>query len=1677
MVGSATHRLLAALVALVSAVTAKRQIQSSLSKYVVQSNYTLQMDLLEYFYGQNLRFTVSTQKATNWTLDEQVIWTTETAIDFISYNVTVIGMKSVNQSVLLLTDGTATDSDNYYLYFFKEATAPPIGARSGKKTFARQVKTYPKSASSEGLRLTTELRFYSIEVVVNSGDYYLDAVRATSSASSSPKQFENLIFKNNIEFFQDSAKPDLVFNRSVKDQNSVELHNRTIAISLLSLLPNTIFRTTLFRLNNSGCIEYLRLTDLPNNTVDFQELFRWRNDLQPLRGMQLYSKDVIMAFDSNITRISLSQNYQRLKTKTVLVENLTSMDIIVAFNHVDVNYISAQNSSEVKKIRWDNFDFPFNLDSDKYAEPINNLVIMNKVILTNTSQALSVTRGTDQFVFWQIPWTEDPTIRLFTASSDGITLVLLGKSKITSIQLRSSVYLILNDLRNDTITVTSSSEVTGKPVKTSQLTFSVVAWEDAAGNVYNSELPAQEKIYLDEVVSSESNFNKNVPSSWFLGNFLKLDMSCKDVPKNFATLNQYRYLGSKKLSFDAKTLSSRNIFYYEFYSELSDGSFIFVFQLELQIFFQRCLLSQIGVFRCRTIKKIANETDMIVEGSIFKGRFFMYLTNNGYFLHEVDLPEVKPVVILDTQGNCKFTPYLNFDFICCSNYRDKTLDIKVIDEAGRVINIFSKPGIYSTQIDHIEGSQFIFLSNEYTIDILALRTTNIIYQISSEITKRPDKLFKICGNYLIVISTMMNSFEQYDVRDVFNIVKIQGHVNLTDFGLKLLPATTVKFEKGCSQQWPLMVTDGLKAFAIFINVGGLNKDILDSKIEVGKFNYLANYFLSALSLMHSKTTPRVVWSILDTSDALKGTYFGFEIEMFKDYLMSVDLTQLGNTNLASNNLSCRLDVGSQQSNASEISIQFFLDVNPVQNRPRIVDATDKKLTFKAQEFELELFETTSLINFDDYFLGQPLAYHLNYLDQDLLNQSIVFKQKLTSVTDFSKLIRCSRINTRILDFMISSSTSFYLLTTEAVYKIKNATTYYVQNYMMFTNMATDGVKINCKNMLLNDDNIMVNLCDQANVPFFLVSNWNSLKPGIVYQKQVEEFKDFSKIRYNFNQGNDLYLFSFPEMQQLQKVTIYQKYTLRLNAQGAIEIFRKELSNFPYEFLMISRFTHSYKSLEAKTVTDQYFLGVIGSNRFIQDMQLVFLRDTYKSENSSELREIKKLSLTELLGKYSDFFSKIVNLDCSNLLVNEQTGNSSSPKVERAACAFVQERNIHYILTFDIKRKPDGSTDITGTLKNVFMNYANQVPSGPVEFDSNYLVVASTRPANMNSTQETNSNLTKSYLLLYQHTGKDIDLSEKNVYRNLINLTTGLPLANVNSSASDLKLRILTIGGTNYLFIISVGYFPFETYKLEDTYQIEVLKSVQSEYLNVTAINHYGSAVIQFKIYDKFVRIIIIAAIVIAVITVLILLFTFFRSKDRQKTSTIMNLISTELDESIIEAEPNVSPNKFSLMPRPDLAADVEKKSRFQIGADDKVSQIEDRFSLDEEKPSKDEEEKSIMSSDSSDKDKDEPKPDSDDETAHQKLALARQPTKKEMEQILMARQPTIRSSTEGKPELIRPEPIPIEEEFGDEPSRPQTPNPKADQQPEEKRGPVFDSMTEEHPDPPQPKQTNNADKL
>ena len=221
-----------------------------------------------------------------------------------------------------------------------------------------------------------------------------------------------------------------------------------------------------------------------------------------------------------------------------------------------------------------------------------------------------------------------------------------------------------------------------------------------------------------------------------------------------------------------------------------------------------CMLSQTNELWCKTIRRISNETDLIVEGSIFNGQYFMYLTTRGYVMYDILNAKSQEVRIISSQGTCKYIAFMNFNLIGCSNTFNKTFELRSIQPDSRLATLFIKPNIYSMQIDYQEGSQYVFLAGEYTIDIVSLRTSETIGQITSNLTRRSDKQFKICGDFMIVTSQALNAFEQYDVKDPTNVIRIQGQISLDTYGLKLVENVRTKFEKGCAIAWPLVVTDG-----------------------------------------------------------------------------------------------------------------------------------------------------------------------------------------------------------------------------------------------------------------------------------------------------------------------------------------------------------------------------------------------------------------------------------------------------------------------------------------------------------------------------------------------------------------------------------------------------------------------------------------------------------------------------------------------------------------------------------------------------------------------------------------------------------------------------------------------------------------------------------------------------
>ena len=1549
--------LLSGLLVLLEDTLAKRLIRENLAKYIVQQNFSLQMDLLDYFFGDDLRFNATSVNGTNLQVSGQILSSASYPINTFDLNTQIIGLKCFNSSMLVLTNGVNNDTTNFYLHMFNFIESFDSKLKQRNLSLNYSYKTYPISTTNATTNETRVTMIYSLESVLNSGDYYLDS-QVNSTYPNGTKVVYDIIMQGNIANF---TSGEANYSRTVTNPKLVGPQSRRISISMISLMFNNIFRqTTLPDAVLTTLIEVLPIASLGNYSVGFQLVYTFNNSVNNLKGLLIYQQDLWIGCYTQIMRIQLNTTtFKVLKVKNATVDNLTTFDIQISDGHIDVHYTTSDSTAttELKRLRWDTFDSPFSMESLTYPSDLTSVWISNRIILAFSlnRRTIYARRANDQFIYISLPCISF-NVATYSMSPDGITIAVIeaspggGPSLVNVYKLRSSAYLTVTNPQNDLVTIDAYYQT----IKNSSSTFTLQIWNDSSIAIMNIENPANETNYLNETLSSELLLSKLVPSAWFMGNFLNFSLVCSNLPSSAVNFYQNRMLGKKRMSFSTGGLNSRNIFYYEIASEAVDGTYLLVFQLQLNIYFQKCLISQNNELRCQTVKKISNETDMIIEGSIIKSRYFMYLTSKGYIIHDIQDQQTNPKVIMNSQGTCKYLNFLNYDTIACSNYQTKSLEVRYLSPDGKILNLFTKSNTYSTQIDYYNNTQFIFLMNEYSIDVISLRTAVVVSSIVSNVTQRSDKIFKLCGKYLIVSSVVMNAFEQYDISDVFNIILIQGTTYLAPLGLKLMGSVITKFERSCSVAWPLLVTDGTSVFSIFINIGAPSSDLLDSKIMVGDFHYLSNYFVSALNVLSSSTRPRIVWSFLDTSNTQDTSFFGFEVEVFKDYLMEIDLSAVLNTDSKTQLLSCNLGVTSNVPNSNKFSIPFRLQLNLFTTNLKVkLDGS----TFSNQTFQLDMFNPISRLNVTQVFAGQPLAYTYFANDEDY-NRSIVYKEKLTIDDQFSKLVKSSRDSTNVMDFYVSAHTSFHILTSEGVYKIKNATNYFVQNYMMFTNTASDGGKMNCRRLILNEvNNIMVNLCDQANIPFFILSNWNSLKPGVIFQKQISSFKDISSIRYLFSSDNILYLFSYSIVKNLQLKTTYLKYRVGLDSSQNIDIQFLIGTDINTSFLFISQFLLKRNTLgpDGRT-TDSYFVGLSGSNKFAEDTYMTVLKDY---DENNVIMFIGNWSIATILGsQYTGFYSSAVSLECNFL----SAGNYIS-------CAIAQERNIHFMVNIYLTTDKIGTVTATFGLKCVAMNYGNQIPVGAIDFDENYLAIVTSRPGGTNTTYPMITNLTKYYILVYDIANANVQQTS-DPFSNLVTISSGMPLPSVKLDPSSIKLKILTINNSTYLFLVSKSYYSYQTYRFGKDFLIEVNKNIQSNYLTVRSVNHYSTAAVGFKIYDKFVRIIIISAIIIGATIIIVFIITFIIGrKNRTKGTTFAGVeMAIDEDEASMSEEKKMEKNKSITKKRFSLADDLNQFSTIakvrgehqgEAGKDKNMEQIaeegkeEDLLSSDEEDTKKD----------------------------------------------------------------------------------------------------------------------------
>lgn len=180
-------------------------------------------------------------------------------------------------------------------------------------------------------------------------------------------------------------------------------------------------------------------------------------------------------------------------------------------------------------------------------------------------------------------------------------------------------------------------------------------------------------------------------------------------------------------------------------------------------------------------------------------------------------------------------------------------------------------------------------------------------------------------------------------------------------------------------------------------------------------------------------------------------------------------------------------------------------------------------------------------------------------EEDIKNATIFVQNRFQNYLEISRILRSSRPETIVKDVVIAKTGSIYVLTDQSILKIKNATTYSVQNQMKITSagdQSSIGSSISCHKILLNEaKNLLISICDKFQIPYLLLSNWNSIKPSNSFELQLG-FQDISQLQTSFIDNMFIYIFSKPLNKGVQTSTEFQK--LKLQVDGLSIQFKKDV---------------------------------------------------------------------------------------------------------------------------------------------------------------------------------------------------------------------------------------------------------------------------------------------------------------------------------------------------------------------------------------------------------------------------------------------------------------------------------------------------------------------------------------
>ena len=1439
-----------------STISSARCILTLQDEYHLTPGFNLTFDMLSLFAGNNLEFSIDTNpKVSDVQLTSKLIdvanWT------FPSPNIKHFEVKL--PYIIVLAEDVNEESGLSEVTLYKAV----FDADTQNITYTQ--KKYPDNDNYTMYNCTVR----SAEIISATGNFYFNlfySMEKEEEVKEKMVKFE--IFEEQLGYFELSDDLDKVNILGQEKPDKVLFEDYVEAEVLMTQKSISVFSEDLFRtvyypkkLFNgvSLKIQYMNISKLEElDYLDFKDIMEFNTNVV-FTELQIYDTDLFLGFSNKIERVELVPETKKIsKIHSVNLASSISLTLQID-DHLDV--LSATNGTTVDVIRWDEFEAPIVLIPMDLGP--------NPVVFLDSSYDFSLF----------LTNTDDIIIKRFSESQNYLTLKSTGSASQVYINPDDQLlYIDANNtlmIQNLTTTVVAriqaseSTEVTftakeSNPTNQVQATFTKkfnITMIPPNTKLFNTEDTKTQGAYLTEQFESQSLVVKPIPDKWFIGNRLNMDTKCTSgnvtIPESVYSIQE---LKDKQMNLIFSEKSSKNIFYYELYSQpLDDGSYSMVIQIELEIYFQKCKVSRLNLLKCITWNKV-EETNMVLEGTLVRDEYFIYKTNEQTKAVQFDSNNV-PIVtaFMGARATCTFQVLQKIDVLFCVNFEDRTFHTYYL--TGGLKEVVQLKDVYANKIAVSEfHPSVVFVSTEDTIEIRSVRTGVLINVIDSEVTQQLDSSFKICGNIMMVLSPALNTFEEYDISELRNPLLITS-MNVMDFyGYQIQTNTRLGFHFGCQESLPLIVNDGKHVKGLIVRLGAIPENKFRDQFIIGDSTYYANYFIEAIDLSDTTkfTKERVVWSFLDTSNG-DVDEFGGEVATFGNQQMIFDFRKLepGKKDL---DFECKLTVTPPESIDNSITIDFTLTVNKNSIKIYLEDEEGDYVANMTKTKKIDMFEAFDTVEFPNFFIGEVLTYNFNISENDY--QSAIQRYSIiNNYQDLTSIMRCSREQTLVLDVYISHTGSIYPLTQNAMFKIKNGTTYSVQNFMYLSNTGSEGFQ--CHRVLLNEArNIIISLCDRAKIPYFVVSNWNSMKPYNAFSTQIE-FTDISSISFSFINDFEIFAFGNPNFKVVQTQTAIYKYRLVHDTSTGVSIAKIGRTDVDEVLEFCDMVIHTNNKTSIKT---SYFVGLSGDMTDSTSATLTVLMD---NKDQKKIDSLFKASFDELLksSNASRTFSRLKNLKCT---LNDQ---NTADYLISFSCFALQNKNFHYEFNFTVS----ASRTVSHSYTAGYIAYGDFLTNGPLDIHGSYVAMVASKPnwVPPEDQQENISALPSTFLVVYNRT-------EKGKIRNLIG---GVPLPNLDGHNTIVK--VVTIRGREFVILSGKTYYSMVALELKFNNSLVIYKNKTAQEITINSLNHYSSATLVLKLEDDTLKyfLMIIGFVLLLVVLSLLVIAWCKRGDEKNKNTT------------------------------------------------------------------------------------------------------------------------------------------------------------------------------------------------